>query len=89
VGGGRSFPCRAIAISDAAPGTTCGNHRAHFPRHLRTFPGIVFAVQLHELIAGAGAQSFPNPPYKRGATGSNPVAPTRQNNLVTVVPIRH
>jgi hypothetical protein len=30
-----------------------------------------------------------NAPYKRGATGSNPVAPTRQNNLVTVVPIRH
>jgi hypothetical protein len=40
---------------------------------------MVFAVQLHELIAGAGAQSFPISPYKRGVTGSNPVAPTRQN----------
>ena len=64
-------------ISDAAPGTTCGNHRAHFPRHLRTFPGIVFAVQLHELIAMAGARSFPFSPYKRGGGGSNPPAPTK------------
>jgi len=67
--------CRPI--SDAAPGTTCGNHRANFPRHLRASPGIVFAVQLHELIAIAGVRSFPISPYKRGVTGSNPVAPTR------------
>jgi hypothetical protein len=38
----------AAAICDAAPGTTCGNHRAHFPRHLRTSPGMVLAVQAHE-----------------------------------------
>src|SRR5271169_7225216 len=53
------------------------NHRAHFSRHLRTFPGIVFAVQPHELIARAGARSSPDSPYKRGVTGSNPVAPTK------------
>jgi hypothetical protein len=63
---GAPFLCRAIAISGAAPGTTCGNHRADFPRHLRASPGTVFAVQLHELIAIAGARSFPIPPYKRG-----------------------
>ena len=64
-------------VSDAAPGTACGNHRANFPRHVGTFPGMVFAVQLHELLAIAGARSFPFPPYKRGSAGSNPVAPTK------------
>ena len=43
--------CRAIVISGAAPGTTCGNHRANYPRHLGTLPAIVFAGQLHERIA--------------------------------------
>ena len=33
------------------PGTTCGNHRANYPRHLGTLPAIVFAGQLHERIA--------------------------------------
>ena len=64
-------------ISDAAPGATFGNHRANFPRHVRTSPGMVFAAQLHELIAIAGARSFPISPYKRGVTSSNPVAPTK------------
>jgi hypothetical protein len=45
-------------ISDAAPGTTCGNHRAHFPRHLRTSPGMVFAVQLHELTPEGWTRSL-------------------------------
>jgi hypothetical protein len=31
-----------------APGTTCGNHRADYPRHLRTSLSIVFAGQVHE-----------------------------------------
>jgi len=47
------------AISDATPGTTCGNHRANFPRHLRTSPGMVFAVQLYELTPRAGTRSLP------------------------------
>ena len=64
-------------ISSAPPGTTCRNHRAHFPRHLRTFPGIVSAAQMHELIARAGVRSVPISPYKGGITGSNPVAPTK------------
>jgi hypothetical protein len=50
--------CPAIVISDAAPGTTFGNHRAPFPRNLRTFPGIVFAAQLHELIVWLGRDPF-------------------------------
>jgi hypothetical protein len=61
----------------AAPGTICGNHRAHSPRHLRASPGMVFALQLHELIPKAGTRSLPYSAYKRGVTGSNPVAPTK------------
>ena len=59
------------------PGTTCGNHRANYPRHLRASPGMVFAVQMHEPNRKAGCNPYLIPPYKRGATGSNPVAPTR------------
>ena len=65
------------AIPDAAPGTTSGNHRAHFPRHLRTSPGMVLAVRVHEPPLKAEHDSDLIPPYKRGVTGSNPVAPTR------------
>jgi hypothetical protein len=45
---GAPFLCRAIAISDPAPGTTCGNHRANSPRHLRAHSGMLFAVQTRE-----------------------------------------
>jgi hypothetical protein len=76
-GGGRSFLCRAIVISGAAPGTTCGNHRANYPRHLRASSGMVFAVQMHEQTRKAGCNPYLIPPYKRGVTGSNPVAPTK------------
>jgi hypothetical protein len=44
-------------ISDAAPGTTCGNHRAHFPR-AKTSPGMVSAVQVHEPTSVAWARSL-------------------------------
>ena len=63
-------------ISGAALGTTCGNHRAYSPRHFRAPPGMVFAVQMHEPIRKTGRNSYCIPPYKRGVTGSNPVAPT-------------
>ena len=42
----RSVLCRAIGISGTAPGTTCGNHRANYPRHLRAHSGMIFAVQM-------------------------------------------
>ena len=58
-------------------GTTCGNHRANYPRHLGTLPAIVFAGQLHERIAQAGTRPFLISPYKREAGGSNPPAPTK------------
>ena len=80
-GGGRSFLCRAVVISGAAPGTTCGNHRANYPRHLRASSGMVFAVQMHERARKAGRNPYLIPPYKRGGTGSNPVAPTRYSQL--------
>ena len=38
---------------------------------------MVSAVQLHELTPGAGRNPQPISPYKRGVTGSNPVAPTK------------
>jgi hypothetical protein len=60
-----------------APGTTCGNHRANYPRHPGTSQGMVFAVQVHEPTRRAGRNRCRIPPYKRGVTGSNPVAPTR------------
>jgi hypothetical protein len=56
---GAPLLCRAIAISDAAPGTTCGNHHANSPGHLRASPGMVFAVQLYELTPRAGTRSLP------------------------------
>ncbi len=64
-------------ISGAAPGTTCGNHRANYPRHLRASSGMVFAVQMHELTRKAGRNPYLIPPYKRGGAGSNPAAPTK------------
>jgi len=64
-------------ISGAAPGTTCGNHRPHFPRHLETSRGMVFAGQAHEPALWAGRYSGPFSPYKREAGGSNPPAPTK------------
>jgi hypothetical protein len=72
---------RYRAISDAAPGTTCGNHRANLPRHLGASPGMVFAVQMHEPTRKAGRNPHRIPPYKRGVTGSNPVAPTRKDQV--------
>jgi hypothetical protein len=65
------------AISDAAPGTTCGNHHAHSPRHLRTSHGMVFAVKAHEPTPEPGRDPGPISPYKRDAGGSNPPAPTK------------
>jgi len=50
---------RAIVISDATPGTTCGNHRANLPRHSRTFPAMVSAGQVDELTSWAWANSRP------------------------------
>jgi hypothetical protein len=38
---------------------------------------MVFAVQVHEPTRKAGRNPYFIPPYKRGVTGSNPVAPTR------------
>src|SRR5690348_10367502 len=38
---------------------------------------MVFAVQTHEPIRGAGRIPYRTPPHKREATGSNPVAPTK------------
>ena len=55
----------------------CGNHRANYPRHPGTSQGMVFAVQVHEPTRRAGRNRYRIPPYKRGVTGSNPVAPTR------------
>ena len=73
----RSFLCRAIRISGAAPGTTCGNHRANYPRHLRAHSGMIFAVQMREPTRKAGRNSYLIPSYKREAGGSNPPAPTK------------
>jgi hypothetical protein len=46
----------AIAISDAYPGTTCGNHRADFSRHPGTSRGMISAGQAHE--AGSVSWTF-------------------------------
>jgi hypothetical protein len=64
-------------ISCDAPGTTCGNHRAYSSRHPGASPDMVFAVQMLEPTRKAGRNPYRIPPYKRGVTGSNPVAPTR------------
>ena len=54
-------------------GTTCGNHRANYPRHLGASSGMVFAVQIDEPTRKAGRNPYPVPPYERGITSSNPV----------------
>jgi hypothetical protein len=56
VAGARSY-AELSPISDAAPGTTCGNHRADFPR-AKTSPGMVSAVQVHEPTSVAWARSL-------------------------------
>jgi hypothetical protein len=68
-----------MQIPDAAPGTTSGNHRVHFPGHLGTSPGMVTAARVHEPPLKAEHDSDLISPYKRGVTGSNPVAPTSKN----------
>ncbi len=45
---GAPSPCRAVVVSGAAPGTTYGNHRANYPRHLGASSGTVSAAQMHE-----------------------------------------
>jgi hypothetical protein len=40
--------CRTVVMLDVAPGTTCGNHRADFPRHPGASRGMVSAGQAHE-----------------------------------------
>ena len=45
---------------------------------------MVSAVQMRELAWKSWPYPYLIPPYKRGVTGSNPVAPTRQN-IVSVV----
>src|SRR6516165_7538338 len=42
---------------------------------------MVFAVQVHESIRGAGRIPCRIPPYKRDAGGSNPPAPTKFSQL--------
>jgi hypothetical protein len=43
---------------------------------------MVSAVQVHEPTLWAGRYSGLIPPYKRGVTGSNPVAPTRSGHML-------
>jgi len=76
----RSVLCRAIGISGTAPGTTCGNHRANYPRHPGTSRGIVFAVQVDGPTRRGGRNRCRIPPYKREAGGSNPPVPTDISN---------
>ena len=68
---------RTIVILDVAPGTTCGNHRAHSPRQPGASQGMVFAGQAHEADAVSCTSSELISPYKREAGGSNPPAPTK------------
>ena len=65
---GQAHPQLALEArgQQTAPGTTCGNHRANSPRHLRASPGMVFAVQMHEPGRRAGRIPCRIPPYKRG-----------------------
>jgi hypothetical protein len=65
VAGARSY-AGCHPISAAAPGTTCGNHRANFSRHPRTSPGMVLAVQVHESVRKAERNPELIAPYKRG-----------------------
>ena len=67
--GCRDFRCWA--------GNHLRNHRANYPRHPGASSGMVFAVQMHEPTRKAGRNPYPVSPYKRGVTGSNPVAPTK------------
>jgi hypothetical protein len=60
----------------AVPGTTYGNHRPHFHRHLRASRGMVFAVQVYEPTCGLGAILGFFRLTSEGFVGSNPTAPT-------------
>jgi hypothetical protein len=44
-GSGAFALCRTVVILDVAPGTTCGNHRADFPRHPGASQGMVSQVK--------------------------------------------
>ncbi len=48
-----------------------------------------FAVSYGARNAGAHSSAVEHSPYKRGGAGSNPAAPTRQNNLVRDVAVGH
>jgi hypothetical protein len=64
-------------ILDVAPGTTCGNHRADFPRHPGASQGMVSAGQAHE--ADSLSWTFLWAVFAlqaRGFVGSNPTVPT-------------
>ena len=54
-----------------APGTTCGNHRANYSRHLRASPGMVFAVQVHEPTRRARRNPCRIPPHRRVSTAAD------------------
>jgi hypothetical protein len=55
-GPGAFASCRTVVISDVAPGTTCGNQRADFPRHPGASQGMVSAGRAHE--AGSVSWTF-------------------------------
>jgi hypothetical protein len=69
--------CLTIAISATLPGTTFGNHRADSCGHPGASAGRVSAGRSHRATLRPGAILTSFSPYKRGVTGSNPVAPTR------------
>jgi hypothetical protein len=53
-GGDRDFGAVLTRPVRSGPGTTCGNHRAHFPRHPRASPGMVLAGHAHDPALSAG-----------------------------------
>ena len=55
------------------------------PGHPRASTGTVFADQMNEPTRGAGRIPCRIPPYKRGVTGSNPVAPTKFVQLDSII----
>ncbi len=64
-------------IFDADPGTTFGNHMQTFPGTLGHLPALFSQFSCLNCPRGLRCDPYSYSPYKRGAAGSNPAAPTR------------
>jgi hypothetical protein len=77
-----------ISKPNEIPGSQTGSQRRQIQSDVERHLAAIWLANWHFRRYQATYRDGSFAPFKRGATGSNPVAPTRQGNLVTDLPVR-